>query len=62
MISHKYVIILLINYIIKIWSERNWHIWGLLIQIEVEIIHSKKIIYKKVKTLNEIKLNNFENL
>lgn len=62
MISHKYVIILLINYIIKIWSERNRHIWGLLIQIEVEIIHSKKIIYKNVKTLNEIKLNHFENL
>ena len=57
MISHKYVIILLTKYIIKIWSEKNRHIWGMLIQIEVEIIHyiQRKLYIKKLKTLNEIK-------
>ena len=39
MTSHGYIIILLIKYIIKIWIEKNRHIWGMLTQIEVQINH-----------------------
>ena len=59
MTSDEYVIILLIKYIIKIWIEKNRHIWGMLIQIEVQIIHSKKIIYKKSKNIKWDKIKSF---